>query len=176
MRDRETILTEFETTNDGLQIGKYLLEALLDIRDQGMPVELIAEAQPLSKDRVVLSVGYTYFLLSDTMTAQDVTTLIRFFSEVQTTDFQFNVLTDDRPKVEIVLVPRDKITMPGDPDAIVPFTQAEATRDDSDHCPHCGTFIVDGQGYTDTEGVANNEKFCNKEHLEAYRSGAPNIA
>lgn len=171
MRDRKEIEIEYADalqSGNGEQQNRCFLEALLDIRDQGQPVEVIVEVQPLTRDRVVLSVGYTYFLLSNTMTAQDVTTLIRFFTEVQMTDFQFNVLTDERPKVEITLVPPDKIKMPVDPDAIVPFTQAEVTRDDSDHCPYCAA-ILPPDSYVDSSGPTDL-KFCDYQHAKAYRA------
>lgn len=133
MRDRKEIEIEYfdaRQSGDDNKQHRCLLEALLDIRDQGQPVEVLAESL-LTKDRVVLQINYTSYLLSETMTSQDIVTLLRFFDSVQELNYD-NEITDKRSNVEIHMVPRDKIKMPIDPDAVIPFTQAEVTRDDSD--------------------------------------------
>lgn len=124
MRDRKEIEIEYSDalqSGNGEQQNRCFLEALLDIRDQGMPVEVLAEAQPLTVDRVVLQIGYNNYLMPDTMTIQDVVTLLRFFDTVQELNYD-NAITDKRPNVEIHMVPRDKITMPSladvDPDIV----------------------------------------------------------
>lgn len=152
MRDREEILIDFQGSTPAGD-SAYLLEVLLDIRDQGQPIELIAEAQPSTKDRVVLQIGYSNYLLPDTMTSQDVVTLLRFFDTAQELDYN-NAVSDKRPKIEIHLVPRDEIKMPVDPDAIVPFTQAEVTRDDSEEKLARHTFqpMEDDEEYCGVDG------------------------
>jgi len=83
-------------------------------------------------DRVVLSISYNNYLLSESMTAQDVATVLRFFDTTQELDFQ-NTLTKDRPKIEIRLVPRDQIKPLVEVEPL-PKHQFQPMEDDEEYC------------------------------------------
>lgn len=110
IRDWRSAFRPFRLSADNVGPAEIQRDEMVEMID-----DLLTMLEPKEtslNDRVILSIGYNHYLLSESMTAQDIATLIRFFDTCLEIDYQ-SVVSIDRPKIEIQLVPRDQIKMPG---------------------------------------------------------------